>query len=359
MAEAVKNGKNRHSGSAEKESGSQQRPLDGGGGGGGSGGGGGGGGCGAGMPKRKHRRGKKSKMQPKKTKNHYPQWKLDMTTGVGATLEGNQRQNSRTKLVRSRSLLVPYNTNRFLMEEHMSELHKDDSDDNCFGSQTEDQVLFLSKEFSDVYERARLERLETMSKQELIQECMQIEDRYSKAQNISKEFGAKLRAQDDKIRQLTRENQFLHSHFLRSCSATAGPAAAAAAAASPPSAVAPTPSSACELQARQQPPQQPQPTPMDSTSEDSESDSSSTTSSTTSSTSSSSSDGHEMGVAGLNIANGHAERHERSRTRSRSRSPILNGHANEEERQRLLDGNQMDEDDNSSDVPRPGDAVVK
>jgi len=67
-----------------------------------------------------------------------------------------------------------------------------------------------------------------------------------------------------------------------------------------------------------------------------------------------------MGVAGLNIANGHAERHERSRTRSRSRSPIhLNGHANDEERQRLLDGNQMDEDDNSTDVPKPGDAVVK
>ncbi|XP_037732124.1 MAP7 domain-containing protein 2 [Drosophila subpulchrella] len=353
MAEAIK-----------KESNAQQRPLDGGGGGGGGGGsgggGGGGGGGGAGMPKRKHRRGKKSKMLPKKTKNHYPQWKLDMPAGAGATLEGNTRQNSRTKLVRSRSLLVPYNTNRFLMEEHMSELHKDDSDDNCFGSQTEDQVLFLSKEFSNVYERARLERLETMSKQELIQECLQIEDRYSKAQNVSKEFGAKIRAQEEKMRQLTRENQFLRSHFLRSCSTSAGPTAAAAAAASPPSAVAPTPSSACELQARQQPPQQPQPTPMDSSSEDSESDSSSTTSSTTSSTSSSSSDAHEMGVAGLNIANGHAERHERSPTRSRSRSPIhLNGHANDEERQRLLDGNQMDEDDNSTDVPKPGDAVVK
>ncbi|XP_016981399.1 protein HEXIM1 [Drosophila rhopaloa] len=346
MAEAVK-----------KESGAQQRPLDGGGGGGSGGGSGGGGGTG--MPKRKHRRGKKSKMLPKKTKNQYPQWKLDMTTGAGT--EGNIRQNSRTKLVRSRSLLVPYNTNRFLMEEHMSEVPKDDSDDNCFGSQAEDQVLFLSKEFSNVYERARLERLETMSKQELIQECLQIEDRYSKAQNISKEFSAKIRTQEEKMRQLTRENQFLRSHFLRSSSTTAGPGAAAAAAASPPSAVAPTPSSACELQARQQPAQQPQPTPMDSSSEDSESDSSSTTSSTTSSTSSSSSDGHEMGVAGLNIANGHAERHERSRTRSRSRSPIHlnNGHANEEERQRLLDGNQMDEDDNSSDIPKPGDAAVK
>ncbi|XP_017038166.1 protein HEXIM2 [Drosophila kikkawai] len=358
MAEAVKT-----------ENNSKQRPLDGGGGAG-SGGGGSGGGVGSGMPKRKHRRGKKSKLLPKKTKNQFPQWKLDMPTDA----EGHPhpRPNSRTKLVRSRSLLVPYNTNRFLMEEHMSDLNKDDSDDNCFNSQTEDQDLFLSKEFSNVYERARLERLETMNKQELIQECLQIEDRYSKAQNTSNEFSVKIRAQEEKMRQLTRENQFLRSHFLRSCStgSTPGPAvgaAAAAAAASPPSAVAPTPSSAVELQARQQPPQQPpQPTPMDSSSEDSESDSSSTTSSTTSSTSSSSSsDGHEMGVAGLNIANGHAERgHERSRSRSRSRSPIhLNGHANEEERQRLLDSsNQMDEDeDNSSDVAKQGtaDAAVK
>ncbi|KAH8330221.1 hypothetical protein KR067_000191, partial [Drosophila pandora] len=343
---------------------SQQRPLDGGGGGGSGAGSGGGGG---GIPKRKHRRGKKSKMLPKKTKNQYPQWKLDMPAkgAGGGHVEGNPRQSSsRTKLVRSRSLLVPYNTNRFLMEEHMSELPKDDSDDNCFSSQTEDQVLFLSKEFSNVYERARLERLETMSKQDLIQECLAIEDRYSKAQNVSKEFGAKIRALEDKIRQLSRENQLIRSHYLRSCPTSAGPAAAAAAAASPPSAVAPTPSSARELQARQQPPQQPQellqPTPMDSSSEDSESDSSSSTSSTSSNSSSSSSDGHEMGVAGLNIANGHAERHDKSRSRSRSRSPIhLNGHANEEERQALLDSNQMDEDDNSSDGIKQADADVK
>ncbi|KAH8267348.1 hypothetical protein KR018_011804, partial [Drosophila ironensis] len=357
------------------ESAAPQRPLDGGGGGGGVPGGGGGGVPGAGgIPKRKHRRGKKSKMLPKKTKNQGPHWKLDMPPGhpLGPAADGNPRQNfARTKLVRSRSLLVPYNTNRFLMEEHMSEVPRDDSDDNCFGSQAEDQVLFLSKEFSNVYERARLERLETMSKQELIQECLQIEDRYSKAQNVSKEFGGKIRALDEKIRQLTRENQFLRSHFLRSCSTPGGPTAAAAAAASPPSAVAPTPSSACELQARQQPPQLQQaplgqPTPMDSSSEDSESDSSSDTSSTTSSSSSSSSssEGHEMGVAGLNIANGHAEQHGRSRSRSRSRSgspsrsrsrsPLhLNGHANEEERQALLDSNQMEEDDNSGEAAKP------
>ncbi|XP_060647089.1 protein HEXIM1, partial [Drosophila nasuta] len=323
--------------------------------------------------RRKHRRGKKSKMLPKKTKSQYPPWKLDIlpaATGNGAAISSGSG-NVRTKLVRSRSLLVPYNTNRFLMEEHMSELPKDEFDDNCFGSQTEDQELFLSKEFSNVYERARLERLETMNKQELIQECLQIEDRYAKdqgrqrqqslnAQNISKEYGLKIRTLEDKIRELTRENQILRTHIIRSRSPTI--TAAAAAAASPPSAAAPTASAVCELQARQQPQQ---PTPMDSSSEDSESDSSSSTSTTTSSSSSSSSEGHEIGVAGLNIANGHAERtghqhqhrHRRSRSRSHSRSPILvsgaaaqlNGHANEEEeRLNLLEASRMEEDDNSS-----------
>ncbi|XP_030376164.1 protein HEXIM1 [Scaptodrosophila lebanonensis] len=318
------------------------------------------------LPKRKHRRGKKSKMVPKKSKNQYAPWKMDLLPrpkygnkndcfavgNSGKESNASAVTNARTKLLRSRSLLVPYNTNRFLMEEHMSELPKDDSDDNCFGSQTDDQELFLSKEFSSVYERARVERLETMSKQELIQECLQIEDRYSKdqgrqrlqnlnAQNISKEYGAKIRSLEEKIRELARENQILRSHLIRSPTSTA----AAAAAASPPSAAAPTASTARELQARHQ---TQQPTPMDSSSEDSESDSSSTTSTTTS-TSSSSSEGHEMGVAGLNIANGHAERSAQRHSRSRSRSPILaNGHANEEERCRLLDTNQLDEEDNSS-----------
>ncbi|XP_064550678.1 protein HEXIM1 [Drosophila montana] len=320
--------------------------------------------------RRKHRRGKKSKMLPKKTKNQYPPWKMDLvTTSTGNAATSSGSSSARTKLVRSRSLLVPYNTNRFLMEEHMSELPKDDFDDNCFGSQTEDQELFLSKEFSNVYERARVERLETMNKQELIQECLQIEDRYSKdqgrqrqqslnAQNISKEFGAKIRALEEKIRDLSRENQILRLNIIRSCSPTI--TAAAAAAASPPSAAAPTASAACELQARQHPLQ---PTPMDSSSEDSESDSSSSTSTTTSS-SSSSSEGHEMGVAGLNIANGHAERSVHRHSRSHSRSPQLqidaqlNGHANEEERLLLLDASRMEEDDNSSEDAKNNDAVA-
>lgn len=169
--------------------------------------------------RRKHRRGKKSKILPKKTKNQYPPWKMDVAASANVnSATASCSSGARTKLVRSRSLLVPYNTNRFLMEEHMSELPRDDFEDNCFGLQTEDQELFLSKEFSNVYERARVERLETMNKQELIQECLQIEDRYAKdqgrqrqqslnAQNISKEFGAKVRALEEKIRDLTRENQ--------------------------------------------------------------------------------------------------------------------------------------------------------
>lgn len=71
-----------------------------------------------------------------------------------------------------------------------------------------------------------------------------------------------------------------------------------------------------------------------------------------------------MGVAGLNIANGHAERSVHRHSRSHSGSPALqidaqlNGHANEEERLLLLDASRMEEDDNSSEDAKNNDAVA-
>lgn len=97
----------------------------------------------------------------------------------------------------SLSSLAPYNTNRFLMEEHMAEIltpggrYRDssfsvDSDENLY-----DEEEFLSKEFSDVYENARAERLEELSKQQLIQEYLQLEASYEKLSNNMrmKKFG--------------------------------------------------------------------------------------------------------------------------------------------------------------------------
>uniref|UniRef100_A0A1A9WML9 Uncharacterized protein n=1 Tax=Glossina brevipalpis TaxID=37001 RepID=A0A1A9WML9_9MUSC len=254
--------------------------------------------------KRKHRRGKpksKNGNKPYKKTN----WKFQMprlnyinggANGGGGIVRSHGCGNgglsrSGNKIPRSRSL-VPYNTNKFLMEEHLADIPSAlltpsgrtrdssfsmDSEDNYFFSLPEDEEEFLTKEFANVYETARVERLENLSKQELIDECLQIEDRYSKIQGtqrqqqlnmqrIATEYMTKIRTLEEKIKELSRENHNLRCQLMRSA------AAAVAAAASPPSAAAPI-ASAC------------QPTPMDSNSEDSESDSS-TSSSSSSSTSS-------------------------------------------------------------------------
>lgn len=167
--------------------------------------------------KRKHRRGK----HKPKNSNWKFQPKYNNGTGGGGNGGGghgpNQRQ--RSKLIRSNSL-APYNTNRFLMEEHMVEVpllgnagrtrdssFSVDSEDNYFYSLPEDEEDFLSKEFSNVYEKARVERLENLSKQELIQECLQMEDRFTtdqgtqsqiNIQRITTEFMSRIRALEQK-----------------------------------------------------------------------------------------------------------------------------------------------------------------
>lgn len=96
------------------------------------------------------------------------------------------------------STLVPYNTNKFLMEEHMpvlpangvrtrdSSFSIDDSEENnYFNALPEDEEEFLTKEFSSVYEVARSERLDGMSKSQLIREYLQMEANYDKlSQNL-------------------------------------------------------------------------------------------------------------------------------------------------------------------------------
>ncbi|XP_037945082.1 uncharacterized protein LOC119677700 [Teleopsis dalmanni] len=246
--------------------------------------------------KRKHRRGKprcKDPCKPYKAANrnfhlpnqHYGKFVKRDKSGVANSngLGGSNRNGARAKFTRSRSL-VPYNTNKFLMEEHMAEIPSTlltpsgrtrdssfsaDSEDNYFISLPEDEEEFLTKEFANVYEKARVERLENLTKQQLIEECLQIEDRYARqqqqnVQRISAEYMSKIKVLEEKITELSRENYNLRCQLLPSG------AIGAAAAASPPSATAPS-VEAC------------QPTPMDSTSEDSESDSSSTSSSSSSS----------------------------------------------------------------------------
>lgn len=85
--------------------------------------------------------------------------------------------------------LVPYNTNRFLMEDHMPQVltpsgrtrdssFSIDSEENYFYSLPEDEEDFLTKEFSSVYERERFERLESLSHPDLVQEYIKLAIEY-------------------------------------------------------------------------------------------------------------------------------------------------------------------------------------
>lgn len=66
--------------------------------------------------------------------------------------------------------IVPYNTNRFLMEYHMPEV--------VLSGVPVGRDEFLTNEFSTVYETARCERLEELTKAQLIQEYLQLEGNY-------------------------------------------------------------------------------------------------------------------------------------------------------------------------------------
>lgn len=117
------------------------------------------------------------------------------------------------------SRLVPYNTNQFLMEEHMPEIDAESGRcrDSSFSFDSDnDKEEYLSKEFCNVYENARADRLYEMSKSQLIQEYLQLEASYDKLAN---NLGAQtcqlersgtsvqvLKRLADRIQELTAEN---------------------------------------------------------------------------------------------------------------------------------------------------------
>lgn len=173
--------------------------------------------------KRKRRR-RKSKRSNKYMNYGRSSWKFHgPKLGVHSSSTSERRRNNMVTL-------VPYNTNKFLMEDHMPEIDiitsqksrtRDssfsiDSDENYFYSLPEDEEEFLTKEFSSVYEDARVERLESLSKAQLIQEFLQLQSNYDQ---LSRRYNArtqhddktpdtpnKTRLLEDKINQLASEN---------------------------------------------------------------------------------------------------------------------------------------------------------
>lgn len=121
------------------------------------------------------------------------------------------------------STLVPYNTNKFLMEEHMPELPTngvrtrdssfsiDDSEENnYFNALPEDEEEFLTKEFSSVYEVARSERLDGMSKSQLIREYLQMEANYDK---LSQNLGVR-KCDDDNAKEQQQARSYERENII-------------------------------------------------------------------------------------------------------------------------------------------------
>lgn len=120
----------------------------------------------------------------------------------------------------SLSRLVPYNTNQFLMEEHMSEINAADGGrcrDSSFSFDSDnDKEEYFSKEFCNVYEKARSDRLYEMSKMQLIQEYLQLEASYDKLSNSLGKINGQLenggtsnnvlKRLADRVQELTTEN---------------------------------------------------------------------------------------------------------------------------------------------------------
>ncbi|XP_077285712.1 hexamethylene bisacetamide inducible [Arctopsyche grandis] len=144
-----------------------------------------------------------------------------------------------------RSTHAPYNTNQFLMEEHMPEVRHEprtrdssfsvDSDENYFYPLPEDEEDFLTKEFSSVYEDAQSERLNNMTKDELMQEYLSLQTRYdalnkrlsrpevdanANANSNSNDACSRLQQQEELIRELRAANQALALQARRRASSS-------------------------------------------------------------------------------------------------------------------------------------------
>ncbi|CAN7984542.1 unnamed protein product [Ixodes hexagonus] len=139
--------------------------------------------------KKKNRRGKSKKRKWK------PYYKLSWEE----RRELEERESRRANRLRQQMFahgqpVAPYNTTQFLMEDHCVQepdfeskngqhhRHRDDSVNSLdssdeFYSSPEDEDDFLQKQFSEAYDDVHAERLSSMTKAELVQEYLLLEDR--------------------------------------------------------------------------------------------------------------------------------------------------------------------------------------
>lgn len=105
-----------------------------------------------------------------------------------STSNGGRRRRSGNNINRLQ-VPAPYNTNSFLMQEHMPEsegaIRTSNNDLSTLAQSTVIIFPFIdeAEEFSTVYETAKYERLESLTKPQLIEEYLKLETRYEQLLN--------------------------------------------------------------------------------------------------------------------------------------------------------------------------------
>lgn len=143
--------------------------------------------------RKKHRRGKTKKQR----------WKPYSKMSWQERRELEERETLRANRIRAEMLahgqpLAPYNTTQFLMEdhnvqepnyEHIPNGHRHNNRENSvdssdeYYSSPEDEEDFLQKQFTEAYDNIHAERLNAMSKTELVQEYILLEDKVEELEN--------------------------------------------------------------------------------------------------------------------------------------------------------------------------------
>lgn len=173
--------------------------------------------------RKKHRRGKK--------KNR-PKWKpyAKMTQEERRRLEQWETVRIAKKdaelALKSRRPVAPFNTTQFLMEDRTeSQTYKPNSDlarcvsidsspsgDDAYENEDEDlqeQEAFLEADFNQVYMQLRMDRLEAMNKQDLVQECYSLEERIMSLEEERSQMMKELQRLQTKNQELGEENSRL------------------------------------------------------------------------------------------------------------------------------------------------------
>lgn len=154
----------------------------------------------------------------KKTRRGKPKRKNPYNKEGNENRKAANRSKNRPRFAH-RHADAPYNTNEFLMEDHNTFVKLNspptvapcpgnprpprirdpsftsvDSDEDPFYSSPEDEEEFLTKEFSNTYQDLHVETLQGMSKPELIQQILQLED---KVDGLEKRYGSKLKIEKE------------------------------------------------------------------------------------------------------------------------------------------------------------------